>query len=88
MTVVNFAISGISGVDVGVIDMIQERLNSGITRFSQSLTSEEDTAIIRFPPINSTEGNTDIATIVLSCQGVLQDFKGIFFILISFCNPY
>ena len=78
MTVVNFAISGISGVDVGVIDMIQERLNSGITRFSQSLTSEEDTAIIRFPPINSTEGNTDIATIVLSCQGALQDFKGIF----------
>lgn len=80
MTVVNFAISGISGVDVGLIDMMQGRLNSGMTKFSQSMTSEEDTAIIKFPPFNSTEGNTDIATIVLSCQGVLQDFKGILYI--------
>lgn len=80
MTVVNFAISGISGVDVDLIDMMQGRLNSGMTKFSQSMTSEEDTAIIRFPPFNSTEGNTDIATIVLSCQGVLQDFKGILYI--------
>ncbi|CAC5409783.1 unnamed protein product [Mytilus coruscus] len=76
ITIADFAISGISGVGIGATDILNSRLNSGITKFSRSMTSEEDTATITFPTLNITDGDNDVIMLTLLCQGILQDFMG------------
>ena len=77
MTVVDFAVSRITGEDLGATDILHSRLNSEIDMFSSSVTSEQDMATIKFPAFNMTDGNA-MLTLTISCKGVLQDFKGLF----------
>lgn len=76
ITIADFAVSGISGVGIGATDILNSRLNSGITKFSRSMTSEEDTATITFPSLNITDADNDVIMLTLLCQGILQDFMG------------
>ncbi|XP_071175837.1 uncharacterized protein [Mytilus edulis] len=76
ITIADFAVSGISGVGIGATDILNSRLNSGITKFSRSMTSEEDTATITFPTLNITDAANDVIMLTLLCQGILQNFMG------------
>lgn len=42
------------------------------------MTSEEDTATITFPTLNITDAANDVIMLTLLCQGILQDFMGMF----------
>lgn len=76
MTVIDMAVTSVSGADKSIVDMINSRLNSALTKYSQSGTSEEDTAVFRFPTLNITDMNNEVVGFHLKCQGRLQDFIG------------
>lgn len=76
MTVVDMVVTSVSAADNSIINTINSQLNSALTKYSQTGTSEEDTAVFQLPALNFTDVSNGIVGYKLMCQGRLQDFKG------------